>query len=78
MSETELNVNILTPLEENTIKNTPNNFDGKQKFIIKTICLALIYGLNIFSIIFYIILYFCLIYNVENIFKIIFIFVILL
>ena len=78
MSETELNVNILTPLEENTIKNTPNNFDGKQKFIIKPNCPCQIYILNIYSICFYIILYVAFTYLVENIFLIIFIFVILI
>ena len=78
MSETELNVNILTPLEENTIKNTPNNFDGKQKFIIKPNCPCQIYILNIYSICFYIILYVAFTYLVENIFLIIFIFEILI
>lgn len=65
-NESEVNTNLLTNSDVNTIKNTPNNFGTPKKFII-TECSCYIVLLNLLSLIFY----FLLIYsnsNLENLF----------
>ena len=65
-NESEVNTNLLTNSDVNTIKNAPNNFGTPKKFII-TKCSYYIVLLNLISLIFY----FLLIYfnsNLENLF----------